>query len=257
MLEYYVCARTVSCATASTCFHTGLRPNKLKWFWYNCTRDDRERNAAAAEWWLNPRGTHLVLRWSIFPQTVLSLSIMGAFGERKVLMLPYHHTCISRKLMFVLPFPPNISLNHFSDAERLLQISISIISVGTRCHRWQWEHLVVNTRWRPSTSKVFNFLNEHFYDRAIALDYCNHTICGMDCPLYSPDLTPFEFFCGCTWKTSYTTKIRKKSVKMKLYIFATCEIILALMLARVSINFVLRLHHAVVLKGGYIKNTII
>ena len=43
------------------------------------------------------------------------------------------------------------------------------------------------------TADVFNFLNEHFDDRVIALDYPTHTGSGVDWPSYSPDMSPCDF----------------------------------------------------------------
>ncbi|GBN75476.1 hypothetical protein AVEN_190955-1 [Araneus ventricosus] len=40
------------------------------------------------------------------------------------------------------------------------------------------------------TEKVFRFLDEYFGNRVIALDRPKVTGTGMDCPPYSPDLTP-------------------------------------------------------------------
>ena len=44
------------------------------------------------------------------------------------------------------------------------------------------------------TANVFNFLNKHFDDCVIALDYHTHTGSGMDCPPYLPDMNPCDFF---------------------------------------------------------------
>lgn len=42
--------------------------------------------------------------------------------------------------------------------------------------------------------KCFNFFNEHSDHDAIILDYCKNTGSGIDCPHYSRDLTPYDFF---------------------------------------------------------------
>ncbi|GBM59114.1 hypothetical protein AVEN_255654-2 [Araneus ventricosus] len=44
------------------------------------------------------------------------------------------------------------------------------------------------------TENVFRFLDEYFGNRIIALDYPKFTGTGMDCPPYSPDLTPCDYF---------------------------------------------------------------
>ncbi|GBM27731.1 hypothetical protein AVEN_25350-1 [Araneus ventricosus] len=44
------------------------------------------------------------------------------------------------------------------------------------------------------TEKVFRFLDEHFGNRVIALDYPKFTGTGMDWPPYSPDLSPRDNF---------------------------------------------------------------
>ncbi|GBO06222.1 hypothetical protein AVEN_245155-1 [Araneus ventricosus] len=44
------------------------------------------------------------------------------------------------------------------------------------------------------TEKLFRFLDEYFGNRVIAFDYPKFTGTGMDCPPYSPDLTPCDYF---------------------------------------------------------------
>ena len=62
------------------------------------------------------------------------------------------------------------------------------------------EVLLSNTSWfmyDPAlphrTANVFNFLNEHFDDRVIALDHPTHTGSSVDWPPYSPDMSPCDF----------------------------------------------------------------
>ena len=44
------------------------------------------------------------------------------------------------------------------------------------------------------TADIFNFRNEHFNDRVIALEYPTHTGSGGDWPPYSADMNPCDFF---------------------------------------------------------------
>ncbi|GBN32328.1 hypothetical protein AVEN_206083-1 [Araneus ventricosus] len=50
------------------------------------------------------------------------------------------------------------------------------------------------------TENVFHFLDEHFGNRIIALDYPKFTGTGNDWPPYSPDLTPCDHFLWGTLK---------------------------------------------------------
>lgn len=49
-------------------------------------------------------------------------------------------------------------------------------------------HVIQNGTWPHQTVEVFDFLNEYFNNRVIALDYVKHKQSGMDRLPYSPDL---------------------------------------------------------------------
>ncbi|GBM99203.1 hypothetical protein AVEN_235221-1 [Araneus ventricosus] len=107
------------------------------------------------------------------------------------------------------------------------------------------------------TPAVFDFLSEHFNDRVIALDYDKHTGSGMECPPYSPGLTPCDFFLWGYLKDLVDRQTPQRIAELKQHISKACETIPSDVFVRVSGQFCLRLRHVVAANGGYFENTVV
>ncbi|GFW12757.1 uncharacterized protein TNCV_3884671 [Trichonephila clavipes] len=93
------------------------------------------------------------------------------------------------------------------------------------------------------TEQVFRFLDEYFGNRVIALEYPKFTGAGTDCPPYSPDLTPCDYFLWGTLKDIVYSKHPATLDELESAICVACESISVETLRNVMANFILRLRH--------------
>lgn len=143
-------------------------------------------------------------------------------------------------------------------ASRYLDILREFVAVQTALDD------TANTSWfmqdgaRPHrTADVFNFLNEYFDDRVIALGYPKHTGSGVDWPPYSPDMNPCDFFLWGHLKDQVYRQNPKTIEQLKQYISSACEAIPPDTLSKVSGNFIQRLRHIIATHGGYVENIVL
>ncbi|GBM62578.1 hypothetical protein AVEN_224375-1 [Araneus ventricosus] len=106
------------------------------------------------------------------------------------------------------------------------------------------------------TEKVFRFLNEHFRNRVIALDYPKFTGTGMDCPPYSPDLTPCYYFLGGALKDTVYGNNPSTLNELESAICVACNSISVETLKDVMSNFILRLRYLIFSNGEHFENIV-
>lgn len=105
-------------------------------------------------------------------------------------------------------------------------------------------------------AEVFHYVNGHFNDNLIVLDFSKHTGSGINWPSYSPDFTTCDF---SPWRIPEYYGVLSFSIKtaeLKQYISAACKMTLDVMSTQISANFVLILR-LVPANGRTIKNIII
>jgi hypothetical protein len=103
------------------------------------------------------------------------------------------------------------------------------------------------------TFEVFKFLNEHFDDRVIALDYNKNFGKGINWPPYSPDLNPSDYFLwGCIKDKVYINNPQTIE-ELKISIQTEIEQISKETLKSVIQNFIFRLRCVIKNKGTTIE----
>ena len=107
---------------------------------------------------------------------------------------------------------------------------------GKKCLRGHFEHFVVYARQCPAD--VINFLNEHFDDPVIALDYLTHAGSGMDLPSCSSDMNPCDFFLWGHLKDDAYRHNPEAIEQLEQYICSACETIGSETFEWVSAHFV-------------------
>ena len=106
------------------------------------------------------------------------------------------------------------------------------------------------------TTDVFLFLEEHFNERVMALDYNKDCDKGLDWPPYSPGLNPCDFFLwGCVKDKVYLNNPKTIS-DLKNAIQNEIEKISTATLEAVIQNFVIRLRHVVTTDGSHIEHIV-
>lgn len=106
------------------------------------------------------------------------------------------------------------------------------------------------------TTAVFEFLEEYFSERVIALHYSRVTGIGMDWPPYSPDLNPCDFFLWGYLKDTVYSRNPQTLEQLQQFICEACASISVETLQRVTSNFILRLRHVIAVKGGHIETIV-
>ncbi|GBN75338.1 hypothetical protein AVEN_6332-1 [Araneus ventricosus] len=106
------------------------------------------------------------------------------------------------------------------------------------------------------TEKVFRFLDEYFGNRVIALDYPKFTGTGMDCPPYSPDLTPCDYFLWGALKDIVYGNHPSTLDELESAICVVCNTISVETLKDVTSNFILHLCHLIFSNGEHFENIV-
>ena len=112
-----------------------------------------------------------------------------------------------------------------------------------------WAHL-------HRTRDVFDFLDEYFDDRVIALDYSTVKRKGMDWPPYSPDLISCDYFLWGTLQDSvYCTNFSTLDELEE----AICQVCVSISgdTRKVTDNFILRLRHMCCVKGAHFESILV
>ena len=145
-------------------------------------------------------GTFGLLTNQIFTWTASSINRTGPYGgtENSHIVVPsFQHP---KKVMVWVTFSFKGLIGPFFKSEiipapRYLGILLVFVAVQRALED------TANTSWflqdgaRPHrTADVFNFLDEHFNNRVIALNNPTHTGSCLNWPSYSPDMYPCDFF---------------------------------------------------------------
>ena len=103
------------------------------------------------------------------------------------------------------------------------------------------------------TAQVFEFLQEYFDNRVIALDYPSFSGKGMDWPPYSPDLNLCDYFLWGALKDTVFQKSPTTVQELEQLICESCATISIDTLQKVTQNFVFRLRQLCTAKGGHFE----
>ncbi|GBM13394.1 hypothetical protein AVEN_108060-1 [Araneus ventricosus] len=106
------------------------------------------------------------------------------------------------------------------------------------------------------TENVFLFLDEYFGNRVIALDYPKFTGTGMDCPPYSPDLTPCDYFLRGALKDTVYGNHPSTLDELESAICVACNSISVETLKDVMSNFILRIRHLIFSNGQHFESIV-